>query len=81
MKALSEIKAENDVEKLVLLLKRLQQTQHTFAKNIGVSSSYMHQIINYKAPLTPSIEKKVNEYLERERAFENENLFSHYSSK
>lgn len=58
-----EIKVEDDVERIVILRKRLGKKQHEFANDINISPIYLNKIENYKTPLTDSIKKKINNYL------------------
>lgn len=62
---LQQIKIENDVERLILLRKRLNMRQYEFAKLVGVSTNYIANIENYRMPITTHLIKKVNLALSR----------------
>lgn len=63
---LQQLSVANDVERLILLRKRLNMKQYEFAKVIGVSSNYIANVENYRMPLTTLLIKKVNQYLAKE---------------
>lgn len=69
---------ENDHERLIILRKRLEKSQYQFAKELGISSSYLGQIENRKYPVTDKLRRRINEYLKREQEQESnaENIFS-----
>lgn len=74
-----EIKiVESDVERLIILRKRLGKSQYQFSKDIGVSSSYLGQIENYKYPFTINLKQKINKFLRQERAVDERDLFSSF---
>ncbi|KYD20585.1 MULTISPECIES: helix-turn-helix domain-containing protein [Bacillales] len=56
----------NDIEKLIILRKRLKLNQFQFAKEIGISASYLGQIERGQVPLTKQIKEKINNYLKKE---------------
>ncbi|MGN7300600.1 helix-turn-helix domain-containing protein [Ferdinandcohnia sp. SAFN-114] len=67
---------ENDVERLIILRKRLEKSQYEFAKALGVSSSYLGQIENYKVPFTVQFKERINDYLKQEYDMNEQDLFS-----
>ncbi|MBU8855231.1 helix-turn-helix domain-containing protein [Bacillus altitudinis] len=72
---LDDITCEDKVEKLVLLMRRLGQTQYQFSKNIGVSNSLLNKVVNGLSPLHSRVELKINNYLERAFSDNADNLF------
>ncbi|WP_078557249.1 helix-turn-helix transcriptional regulator [Bacillus alkalicellulosilyticus] len=67
---------EDDVERLIILRKRLGKSQYQIAKDLGVSTSYIGQIENYKYPFTDSLRDKINNYLRQEKEIDAQDLFS-----
>ena len=65
MKSLDNIKAEDDVEKIYLLRKRLNMKQYEFAQAIGISASHLGKIESYKVLLSPKIKSKINNYISK----------------
>jgi len=64
---LGKIETENDVERLIILRKRLGMTQYQFARALGISTSYLGAVENYHLPFSGRLKKKVNAYLEMEK--------------
>ncbi|MGE6755919.1 MULTISPECIES: helix-turn-helix domain-containing protein [Rossellomorea] len=61
---LSEVEALTDVEKLIVLRKRLgNKKQYEFARDIGISPNYLVAIENYRQPFTEKLAMKINDYL------------------
>jgi transcriptional regulator with XRE-family HTH domain len=61
---LKKIECLDDVERLLIVRKRLNKKQYEFAREIGVSPSYLLAVENYKKPFTKSLVKKINDYLQ-----------------
>lgn len=57
------IECLDNVERLIIVRKRLNKKQYEFAREIGISSSYLLAIENYKKPLTKNLVTKINNYL------------------
>ncbi|MFC0273751.1 helix-turn-helix domain-containing protein [Metabacillus herbersteinensis] len=70
---------ENDVERLIILRKRLNKSQYEFAKDLGVSASYLGQVENYKFPFSHQLRDRINEYLRMEQELDEKNLFGNFS--
>jgi len=69
---------ENDVERLIILRKRLEKSQYEFAKALGISTSYLGQIENYKVPFTSQFKERINDYLKQEHDMNEQDLFSDF---
>ncbi|MGN8842539.1 helix-turn-helix domain-containing protein [Niallia sp. HCP3S3_B10] len=65
--SLKQICLEDDVERLIILRKRLRLNQFQFAKEIGVSSSYLRKVESRRIPIPINFRKKVDEYLKQEQ--------------
>lgn len=72
------ITIENDVERLIILRKRLNKTQYQFAMDIGISASYLTQIENYKFPFTGQLEERINNFLKMKEELDEADLFSNF---
>ncbi|MBU7595914.1 helix-turn-helix domain-containing protein [Metabacillus halosaccharovorans] len=76
---LSDIEVvENDVERLILLRKRLNKSQYQFAMDIGISASYLTQIENYKFPFTNQLKNRINNFLKMKEELNEADLFSNF---
>lgn len=73
---LSEIEVEGDVERLVILRKRLKLSQFQFAKALGVSTSYIGQVERGDLAFPPQLRKRINNYLKQEKELYDKDLFS-----
>ena len=62
----NDIQPINDAERLVLLRKRLNLSQFQFAKELGISSSYLGQVERGTLVCHPNLRDKINQYLKRE---------------
>ncbi|MFE7064208.1 helix-turn-helix transcriptional regulator [Sutcliffiella sp. NPDC057660] len=62
---LEEIEFASDVEKLMVLRKRLGLKQYEFAKMVGISTNYLVAVENYRQPFSRKLKKKVDDYLKR----------------
>jgi len=58
------IQIEDDVERLIILRKRLGKSQYEFAKAIGVTGNYLNNVENKYKAFTPKLKKKITYYLE-----------------
>lgn len=75
---LSDINMINDdVERLIILRKRLNKSQYEFARLLGISPSYIGQIENYKVPFTRKMRDRIDDYLRQEQALYEKDIFSH----
>lgn len=50
---------DDDVEKIILLRKRMGLRQYELAKELGISKNYLTRIENYKNPLVDKLKKKI----------------------
>jgi len=66
MRNLNQICIEDDVERLIILRKRLKLNQFQFAKEIGISSSYLRKVESRTIPFPFKFRKKIDEYLKQE---------------
>lgn len=66
----------DDVERLIILRKRLNKSQYEFARLLGISPSYIGQIENYKVPFTKKMRDRIDEYLRQEQALHEKDIFS-----
>lgn len=64
---LRNVNTENDVERLIVLRKRLGKTQYEFARELDISTSYLGAVENFHMPFTESLRKKIDAYLEMEK--------------
>lgn len=62
----NNIQPLNDTERLILLRRRLNLSQFQFAKELGISTSYLGQVERGTVILTPNLKEKIINYLERE---------------
>lgn len=65
----------NDTERLILLRKRLNLSQFQFAKELGISSSYLGQVERGTVAFTPNLKERIINYLEREMEIYEQGLF------
>ncbi|PGT80590.1 helix-turn-helix transcriptional regulator [Bacillus sp. AFS040349] len=68
---------DNDVERLIILRKRLNKSQYEFAHDIGISTSYLGLIENYKYPFTTELKERIDQYLKQEQEIYEKDLFGH----
>ncbi|WP_066418214.1 helix-turn-helix domain-containing protein [Sutcliffiella cohnii] len=61
-----DIECLDNVERLLVLRKRLNKKQYEFAREIGVSPNYLLSVENYKKPFTKSLKQRIEKYLEME---------------
>ncbi|KZE68016.1 hypothetical protein AWM68_17750 [Fictibacillus phosphorivorans] len=72
----NEIKLGNDAERLIILRKRLNLNQFQFAKELGISVSYIGQMEREELPFSPHIKAKINEFLKREKELYGKDILS-----
>ncbi|MDZ4627251.1 MULTISPECIES: helix-turn-helix domain-containing protein [Bacillus cereus group] len=58
------IQPENDIERIILLMKRFNLSQKEFACKIGISEGYLTSVLNKKNPLSKKLKRKIHEYVE-----------------
>jgi len=63
----NDIECEDMVERLLILRKRLQMKQYEFAREIGISTSYLLAVEKYKKPFTKRLQTKINRYLKKQQ--------------
>lgn len=73
----SDIQVADDSERLIILRKRLNMSQFQFAKDLGISSSYLGQVERGELAFSPSLKARINNYLKREKEFNEQDFFSH----
>ncbi|MGP4074094.1 helix-turn-helix domain-containing protein [Piscibacillus sp. B03] len=61
------IQAEDDVERLMLLRKRLRLRQYELAKRIGVTPEHLARIESYQATLTKQLKERIKLVVEQEQ--------------
>ncbi|GKU84331.1 helix-turn-helix transcriptional regulator [Niallia taxi] len=71
----NQITIEDDVERLLILRKRLNLNQFQLAKELKISKSYLVKIENRSLPLSSAFIKKINDYLNREKILYEKNLY------
>jgi transcriptional regulator with XRE-family HTH domain len=71
-----QIQVMDDSERIIIIRKRLNKSQHEFASDIGVSSSYLSQIERMILPVTPSIKARIEDFLKQEKKLYEKDLFS-----
>lgn len=76
----NNIEINNDVERLIVLRKRLgNMKQYELARELGVSASYIVAIENFRQPFTNNFKKKLDQFLKRleleQFDYENHRLF------
>lgn len=69
-----EIVIEDDVERMLILRKRLNMSQFQFAKVLNVSQSYIGQVERYEYPLNDPLRKRIEKFLKREHEWNEQNL-------
>ncbi|WP_374717719.1 helix-turn-helix domain-containing protein [Neobacillus sp.] len=70
----NEIQPLNDSEKLIILRKRLALSQFQFAKELGISPSYLGQVERGDCSFSPFLKDRINDFLEREKELYEKNL-------
>jgi predicted transcriptional regulator len=75
---LNEIEIEDDVERLIILRKRLNLSQYQFAQAVGVSSSYIGQVERGKIHITNKFRARINDFLKREKEMYEKDIFSNF---
>lgn len=77
IRSFKDIQIMDDVERLVILRKRYNKSQYEFAKDIGVSPSYVGQVERYEYPITQTMLKRIEEFIKQENMHE-DYLCGHY---
>lgn len=73
----NEIQIADDSERLIILRKRLNMSQFQFAKDLGLSSSYLGQVERGELAFSPHLIARINDYLKREQELNEQDIFSH----
>lgn len=68
----------NDLERLIILRKRLDYKKYQMARILDVSPSYYCQVENGKYPISKQLKNKINNFLTKEQSIDGEDLFSEY---
>lgn len=68
------IQVSSDAERIFILRKRLNLSQFQFAKELGISTSYLGQVERGEQLLTTKLKKRINDYIAREKKFNEQNL-------
>ncbi|MEY8742062.1 helix-turn-helix domain-containing protein [Bacillales bacterium AN1005] len=71
----NQITIEDDVERLLILRKRLNLNQFQLAMELKISKSYLTKIENRSLPLSSAFIEKINDYLNREKMLYEKNLY------
>lgn len=66
MLKLEDVSAADDIEKLIVLRKRLRLNQKEFSDLIGYTPNYIANIENYKMPLTNKLKRKIEAIMKSE---------------
>lgn len=74
----NDIEIEDDVERLLILRKRMALSQYQFAKGMGISTSYLGQIERGEVPFSPQLRVRINDYLKREKEIHEKDIFSSF---
>lgn len=69
---------DNNLERLLILRKRLNYKQYEMARLLGISYSYYGQVESGKFPLTDLMITRINDFLIKEKKKNGENIFSQY---
>lgn len=62
-KLFNQIQALNDVEKMILIRKRLGLKQYEFSKLVGYTPNHLANVENYKSPVSKKLKEKAEELL------------------
>ncbi|MEI2356277.1 helix-turn-helix domain-containing protein [Mesobacillus zeae] len=74
---LNEIQLMGDSERLIILRKRLCMSQFQMAKDLSISPSYLGQVERGELPFSPALKARINNYLEREKEVDEQDIYSH----
>ena len=58
-----QIQALDDVEKIILIRKRLGLKQYEFSKLLGYTPNHLANVENYKSPISKKLKTKIEEFL------------------
>ena len=75
---LNEIVIADDVERLLILRKRLNLSQYQFANAVGISTSYLGQVERGELAFPPQLRTRINDYLKREKEMYEKDIFSDF---
>lgn len=68
------IEIKNDAERIYILRKRLKMSQFQFAKELGISTSYLGQLERGDHFITKNFKERIQEFLNREKKYREQNL-------
>lgn len=68
------IEIKDDAERIFILRKRLGMSQFQFAKELGISTSYLGQVERGEHLITKNLKERLQEYLLREKEYREQNL-------
>jgi transcriptional regulator with XRE-family HTH domain len=63
---LNQIEILDDAERLIILRKRFNLSQFQFAKELGISQSYLGQVERGNCLFSTSLKERINDYLKQE---------------
>ena len=61
--SLNEIEVKDDVERILLLRKRLNMKKSEFSRYVGVSSEHLRRVETYRSPLSPNVKANINKLI------------------
>lgn len=61
--SLNEIEVKDNIERILLLRKRLNMKKSEFSRYIGISSQHLRRIENYHSPLSPNVKDNINKLI------------------
>jgi len=68
------IEIKDDAERIYILRKRLNMSQFQFAKELGISTSYLGQVERGDHFITKNIKDRIQEFLKREKQYREQNI-------
>lgn len=65
-----DIKPVNDIEKIILFMRRYNLSNVTFASKLGITPNYLSGVINEKYPLNANLIRRFNDIVAKENCIE-----------
>lgn len=69
-----KIEVKDDAERIFILRKRSKMSQFQFAKELGISTSYLGQVERGEHFITKNLKERIQEYLSREKKYREQNI-------
>lgn len=69
-----KIEIKNDAERIFILRKRLKMSQFQFAKELGISTSYLGQVERGDHFITKNLKDRIRDYVSREKKYREQNI-------